>query len=91
MPQVSLTADPAEVHAALDASWDQGDDATRALAGLADVGVFPVPDNIRQAFWRWYDAHSEDVILKKRILFWTVELRVKHLRFLFERLFGQHP
>jgi hypothetical protein len=91
MAQISLTADPAEVHAALDAAWDAGDDVGIATAALNAANVFPVPDPIREVFWRWYDEHSEDVILKKRILLWTVELRVKHLRFLFEKFFGQHP
>ena len=91
MAQLTVTADPAEVHAALDAAWDAGDDAGIATAALAAMDVFPVPDSFREAFWHWYDEHSEDVILKKKILLWTVELRVKHLRFLFEKFFGQHP
>jgi hypothetical protein len=91
MAQVTLIADPAEVHAALDAAWEPGDDAGIAMGAIGRIAEFPVTGGLRDAFWRWYDEHAEDVILKKRFLVWTIEVRVKHLRPLFEKLFGQHP
>lgn len=39
-------------------------------------------------FWEWYRTHSEDIIVKRKVLFFSVTIRVKDLRALFEALFG---
>jgi len=91
MAQVNIAVDSAELHAAAEADWDSGEDLALAVNAISADASFPVPDPIRQAFWRFYDEHAEDVILKKRILFIKVEVRVRHLKPLFEKLFGKHP
>jgi hypothetical protein len=37
-------------------------------------------------FWRWYEAHQEDVIYR---LLWRT-LKVKDLKWLFDRIFGRY-
>lgn len=88
MATMTITLEPAELHAALDADWELGDDATAALEAAAELAEFPVPEPLKAAFWTWFQAHRENVVLRKRILFFTVSLRVKHLKFLFEKFFG---
>lgn len=39
-------------------------------------------------FWEWFRNHSNDVIVKRNILFFSVTIRVKDLTPLFEALFG---
>ncbi len=39
-------------------------------------------------FWEWYRTHSEDVIVKRKVIFFTVTIRVRDLHPLFESLFG---
>lgn len=88
MAQMTITLEPAEMHAAVDADWELGDGAEHAVEAVSELAEFPVPDPIRHAFWRWYHTHRETVILRKRILVFTIQVRLKHLRFLFERFFG---
>jgi hypothetical protein len=40
-------------------------------------------------FWEWYRNHSDDVIIKRKIVLFSVTIRVRDLRALFEVLFGQ--
>ena len=92
MAQITISADPTEIHAVEDAPWTTGEDAPVASTAIAAITAFPVADPaLRQAFWKLYDAESEDVLLKKRILIFTITLRLKHLHFLFVLLFGPHP
>ena len=39
-------------------------------------------------FWDWYRRHLDDVIVKRKIVIFTVTIRVHDLRPLFEALFG---
>lgn len=41
--------------------------------------------------WTWFSEHQNDVIVKKWILFFSVTIQVKHLKVLFEGLFGSQP
>jgi hypothetical protein len=51
----------------------------------------PIPEESTRSFWAWYDAHQADVMLRKRLLVFVVTVQVRHLRRLFEAVFGQHP
>ena len=42
--------------------------------------------NLKQFFWIWYYEHQDDVILR---IFIFKTIKVKHLKFLFELLFGK--
>lgn len=42
--------------------------------------------NLKQFFWTWYYEHQDDVILR---IFIFKTIKVKHLKFLFELLFGK--
>lgn len=50
------------------------------------------PELLRQllgkAVWAWYREHADDKIFSKRILFVSVTLRVRDVRFLIERIAG---
>lgn len=39
-------------------------------------------------FWGWFHDHSEDMILKRKIFFFSVTIRVRDLYPLFVQLFG---
>ena len=39
-------------------------------------------------FWEWYRTHSEDTIVRRKVFVFTITIRVKDLRVLFESLFG---
>lgn len=86
-----MMVDSTVLESVADAPWDIGEDATAALAAVASADSFPVPDPLRLAFWAWYGAHADDVILSKRILVVVLRLKVRHLRFLFEKFFGVLP
>jgi len=51
----------------------------------------PMPEEYRRAFWTWYVAHEHDVMLRKRLLVFTVAVQVRDLRVVFERVFGAPP
>lgn len=42
-------------------------------------------------FWRWYHRHSNDMILKRKVLIFSVTIRVRDLNVLFVQLFGPEP
>jgi hypothetical protein len=42
-------------------------------------------------FWRWYFSHRRDVLIKRKILVFSVTIRVEDLRHLFVSLFGEQP
>jgi hypothetical protein len=42
-------------------------------------------------FWKWYHKHANDLIVKRKILIFSVTIRVRDLRVLFEQLFGPEP
>lgn len=50
-----------------------------------------VLDRLKEEFWRWYAVHENDVILKKKILLFTVGIHARDLRPLFEVIFGKRP
>jgi hypothetical protein len=57
-------------------------DARMSISPGTDIMV------LGRFFWDWYRMHSEDVILKKQILFFKVTIKVKDLTGLFTDLFG---
>lgn len=72
---------------------------TVALANAAWEAAAPsalqtsaiIPADWKIAFWKWYDAHQHDIILKKGFLFFKVTVEVKDIEFIFRLLFGAHP
>jgi hypothetical protein len=54
------------------------------------VGM-PIPEEYRRAFWTWYEAHAEDVMLRKRLLVFPLTVRVRHLRSAYQLVFGAPP
>jgi len=53
--------------------------------------AMPMPEEYRRAFWTWYVAHDGDVMLRKRLLVFTVTVQVRHLRRIFELVFRAPP
>ncbi len=59
----------------------------------------PVTDAVREVirgelarhFWRWYEQHREDVLLRRTVVIFKVTIRVRDLRDLFVMLFGAEP
>jgi hypothetical protein len=47
--------------------------------------------NLAAYFWNWYHDHSADTLVKKKILFISVTVKVRDLRGLFVQLFGEDP
>ena len=42
------------------------------------------------AFWQWYEAHKDDVILSVRFLgIFKIDIEVRELKGFFEKIFGQ--
>ena len=42
-------------------------------------------------FWGWYHDHANDMIVKRKILVFSVTIRVRDLHPLFVQLFGPEP
>lgn len=55
------------------------DEKTRILGLLAPM------------FWAWFTDHSDDKVVERRILFFSVSIHIRDLRGLFIMLFGQPP
>jgi hypothetical protein len=48
-------------------------------------------DQVKAQGWRWFHANAGRVLYAKRVVFWTITVRVADLRFIFEDLFGREP
>lgn len=60
------------------------------LSGAGAAQLTPIQRAALAAvFWEWYRAHSDDVIVKRKIVVFSVTIRVKDLRGLFVMLFGE--
>lgn len=46
---------------------------------------------IVQFFWSWYLQHSDDVLLEKKFLWFSVKIRLIDIESLFVKLFGPRP
>lgn len=42
-------------------------------------------------FWQWYHDHADDMIIKRKIVIFSVTIRVRDLYPLFVQLFGPEP
>lgn len=42
-------------------------------------------------FWEWYEAHKDDTIIKRKVIIFSLTIKVKDLRELFVMLFGNPP
>ncbi len=43
---------------------------------------------VDKAIWAWFNLNSDKVIISKRIIFFTLTLKVKDLRFFIEEIAG---
>lgn len=43
---------------------------------------------VAEIFWDWYDVHLHDTVLRKRVIWFDVSIKVKDLHGLFEQLVG---
>lgn len=66
--------------------------------GLGGFGAAVLDDikervlgEVKKAGWRWYEANADRVLYTQRVLFWTINLRLRDLRFLFVELFDPEP
>lgn len=65
-------------------------DAARAGA----IGVQVPPDVLRSiaaVCWNWYHAHADDTVVKRKVLVFSVTIRVRDLEGVFFLLFGPDP
>jgi hypothetical protein len=81
-----LMAVPYDVlRAELDQEWE-------AESAFEPFGrQLPIPEEYRRAFWTWYEAHQDAVMLRKRLLVFPVTVRVRDLRTVFGAVFGVPP
>jgi hypothetical protein len=67
------------------------------MSGLATLKSLHAVDNkidwriLGPFFWQWYHDHADDMIIKRKILFLRVTIRVRDLYPLFVQLFGPEP
>jgi hypothetical protein len=57
----------------------------------ADLSIDAIREAIAAQAWGWWYVHQDDVIVSRKVLFWTVSIRVRDLHGLFVRLFGEQP
>lgn len=82
---MTTKTDYVALQAELDEDWEQ-------TADFQPLGQqLPIPREAVFAFWTWYDAHQNNVILRKRLLVFLLTVQVRHLRRLFTSVFGPHP
>ena len=62
-----------------------------ALSDLKGIGTQVDVRILAPFFWKWYHKHANDMILKRKIVIFSVTIRVRDLRVLFEQLFGPEP
>lgn len=54
-----------------------------------DEGVVElIKGALHDQFWQWFKQHQDDVVLKKNLLFFSLTVRVRDLRFVFNLVFG---
>lgn len=44
---------------------------------------------LNMVFWEWYHNHADTVLFKRKVLLFSVTIRVRDLRPLFVMLFGE--
>jgi hypothetical protein len=60
-----------------------------SLSGAGAAQLTPVQRAALAAvFWEWFRSHADDVIVKRKVIFFTVTIHVRDLTPLFEALFG---
>jgi hypothetical protein len=62
----------------------------RSIEAVDELDVSAI-DAVRRFVWQWFSAHRNDVILSRKIVFFSVTVRVHHLESVFVRLFGTNP
>lgn len=60
-------------------------DEMRGISTQVDVRV------LGPFFWGWYLRHQDDIIIRRKILFLAIKIRVRDLHPLFVQLFGPEP
>lgn len=57
----------------------------------AGVNVSLILAILGKFFWKWYYVNHNDTIVKRKVLFFNVTIKVKDLKSLFVSLFGAPP
>jgi hypothetical protein len=55
----------------------------------AEVTIDDVKAAIARQLWAWYYARGNDVIVRRKVLLWTVVIRISDLYPVFVTLFGE--
>ena len=58
------------------------------LSGTAQLSPAQIAA-LNMIFWEWYHHHADDTIIRRKILVFSVTIRVHDLRPLFVMLFGE--
>lgn len=61
------------------------------LPGIPAPTAAAAKSAIANAFWKWFAEHKNDVLLERKVLFFSLKIRVNDLRTLFTELFGYPP
>lgn len=56
--------------------------------GAQDISIDDIKAAIARQAWGWFYTHQEDVVFDRKVLFWTVKVRIRDLYPVFVRLFG---
>lgn len=66
------------------------DEAVLVLPDVSpeEISIDGVRAALAQYAWQWWYAHQEDVLVRRKILWITVAIRVRDLHGLFIKLFG---
>lgn len=68
-----------------------GADIARAFPGLDGDAIAKLRAVFAVFFWQWWIDHQRDTIIKRKILFFSLTLKVRDLFPIFVALFGQNP
>jgi len=63
-------------------------DLTREFPG---IDLHKIRAILAVFFWQWYIDHQRDVLVKRKLVFFSVTLKVRDLFPLFVLLFGNNP
>jgi hypothetical protein len=61
------------------------------LAHLQGADQYVIKETIAALVWQWYETHKEDTVVRKKILFFSLDVQVKDMKFIFTAIFGSSP
>lgn len=59
--------------------------------GLNEADKAMMLEEVRRTLWRWFFNHQNDVVIRRKIILFSVTIYVHTLRPLFEQLLGAPP